>query len=93
MHSDPGMGTFWGLYAPAKTPVAVVARINTELNKALASPTFQAFARQSYLETMQGSPEQFAALLAQAQADAARTFQAIGIQPTEAPADAPATSR
>jgi tripartite-type tricarboxylate transporter receptor subunit TctC len=70
-----------------------VAQLNAELNKALASAAFQAFAKQSFLETMQGSPDQFARLLAQSQSDAARTFQAIGIQPTDAPADAPATSR
>lgn len=91
--SDPGMGTFWGLYAPAKTPAAVVARLNTELNNALASASFQAFARQNYLETFSGGPDRFAATLAEAQAHAARTFQAIGIQPTDAPADAPAPTR
>ncbi len=93
LNSDPGMGTFWGLYAPAKTPAAVVTRLNAELNKALASASFQSFAKQSYLETFNGTPEQFATHLAQAQANAARTFQAIGIQPVDAPADAPTTTR
>ena len=88
-NSDPNLGTFWGLYAPAKTPVAVVARLNAELNKALSSPAFQTFAQQGFLEATPGTPEQFAAQLAQAQATSARTFQAIGIQPTDAPADAP----
>jgi tripartite-type tricarboxylate transporter receptor subunit TctC len=90
--SDPNLGTFWGLYAPAKTPAAVVARLNTELNKALASAAFQSFAQQGFLETMAGTPEQFAATLAQAQATSARTFQTIGIQPTDAPSDAPQAS-
>jgi tripartite-type tricarboxylate transporter receptor subunit TctC len=93
LNSDPGMGTFWGLYAPAKTPPDVVARLNAELNKALASPAFQAFAAQNFLEPMSGSPDEFARTLAQAQAHAARTFQAIGIQPAEAPSDAPASTR
>ena len=87
------MTTFWGLYAPAKTPPGVVTQLNAELNKALASPTFQAFAQQNYLETFTGSAAQFAATLADAQANAARTFQAIGIQPTDAPADAPSASK
>ncbi|MBP7565815.1 MAG: tripartite tricarboxylate transporter substrate binding protein [Burkholderiaceae bacterium] len=91
--SDPDMGTFWGLYAPARTPAPVVARLNAELNAALASATFQAFAKQNYLEPLGGSPAAFANTLAQAQARAARTFQAIGIQPTDAPADAPAATR
>jgi tripartite-type tricarboxylate transporter receptor subunit TctC len=88
-NSDPNLGTFWGLYAPAKTPAAVVARLNTELNKALSSASFQSFAQQGFLETMAGTPEQFATTLAQAQATSARTFQTIGIQPTDAPSDAP----
>jgi tripartite-type tricarboxylate transporter receptor subunit TctC len=88
-NSDPNLGTFWGLYAPAKTPTAVVARLNTELNKALSSSAFQSFAQQGFLETMAGTPEQFAATLTQAQVNSARTFQTIGIQPTDAPADAP----
>jgi tripartite-type tricarboxylate transporter receptor subunit TctC len=83
------LGTFWGLYAPAKTPTAIVARLNMELNKALSSASFQSFAQQGFLETMAGTPEQFAATLAQAQVTSARTFQAIGIQPTDAPSDAP----
>jgi tripartite-type tricarboxylate transporter receptor subunit TctC len=91
-NSDPNLGTFWGLYAPAKTPAAVVARLNTELNKALASAAFQSFAQQGFLETMAGTPEQFAATLAQAQVTSARTFQTIGIQLTDAPSDAPQAS-
>jgi tripartite-type tricarboxylate transporter receptor subunit TctC len=93
LNSDPGMGTVWAMYAPAKTPPAVLAQLNAELNKALATPTFQAFARQNYLETVQGSREQFASQLAEAQAHAARTFHTIGIKPTDAPADAPAPIR
>jgi len=88
-NADPNLGTFWGLYAPAKTPPAIVAKLNAELNKALASASFQGFAQQGFLETIAGTPEQFAATLAQAQAASARTFQAVGIQPTDAPADAP----
>lgn len=91
--SDPGMGTFWGLYAPAKTPVAVLNRLNAELNKAVTSPTFQEFASKNFMEALPGSSAQFASLLAQAQEQAAQTFKAIGIQPSDAPADAPAASR
>jgi len=92
-NSDPDMGTFWGLYAPANTPAAVVARVNAELNKAVASASFQAFAAQNFMEPLPGTPAQFASYLAQAQAQAARTFKTIGIQPSDAPTDAPAASR
>jgi tripartite-type tricarboxylate transporter receptor subunit TctC len=63
--------------------------LNTELNKALSSAAFQSFAQQGFLETMAGTPEQFAATLAQAQVHSAKTFQTIGIQPADAPSDAP----
>lgn len=87
--SDPGISTFWGLYAPAKTPAAVIQRLNNELNKALRSPRFQAFAAQSSLEPIPSSPEEFANYLAQTQAHAARTFNLIGIKPVDAPTDTP----
>ncbi|TFY97344.1 Bug family tripartite tricarboxylate transporter substrate binding protein [Ramlibacter rhizophilus] len=93
LDSDPGMGTFWGLYAPAKTPPAIVEKLNAELNKALATPAFQSFAKQNYLEPYNASPARFAAELAAAQSHAAATFRTIGIQPTDAPADAPSATR
>lgn len=93
LDSDPGMATFWGLYAPANTPAPVVARINAELNKAVTSASFKAFAAQNYMEPLAGTPAQFASHLAQAQDQAARTFKAIGIQASDAPTDAPATGR
>lgn len=93
LNSDPGMAAFWGVYAPARTPPAVLQRLNAELNKAIGSPAFETFARQNYLDTLRGSPDQFAAYLAQAQGNAAKVFQVLGIQPTDAPADAPVTHR
>jgi tripartite-type tricarboxylate transporter receptor subunit TctC len=91
-NSDPSVGTFWGLYGPARMPAPVVAKLNESLNKALQGASFQAFAKQNFLEPIVATPEQFGAQLAQAQAQAARTFQAIGIQPVDAPADAPSTA-
>ncbi|QHE86901.1 Bug family tripartite tricarboxylate transporter substrate binding protein [Hydrogenophaga sp. BPS33] len=92
-NSDPGMGTFWGLYAPANTPAAVVSRLNAELNKAVTSPAFKAFAAQNYMEPLPGTPAQYASHLTQAQEQAARTFKEIGIQPSDAPSDTPAAGR
>jgi tripartite-type tricarboxylate transporter receptor subunit TctC len=31
---------WWGFVAPAKTPKAIVTRLNTEINTALADPTY-----------------------------------------------------
>jgi tripartite-type tricarboxylate transporter receptor subunit TctC len=55
---------WYGLWAPAGTPVAIVKKINEEVNRALATPALQARFAESGIETMGGSPERFAAYLA-----------------------------
>ena len=54
---------FFGLVAPARTPPAIVQRLNAALNRALATPQVaQALARQQALP-QPGKPEDFAALI------------------------------
>ena len=91
--SDPAIDTFWGIYAPARTPPAVVRRLNAEVAKALKSPRFITLARDGSLDPLAQTPEEFAAHLAETRANATRVFQAIGIKPVEAPGDAPAATR
>lgn len=56
--------TVWfGVQAPAKTPRAIVARLNAELNKALALPDVQARLNQLGLVVAGGSPGDFAAFI------------------------------
>ena len=55
---------WYGLWAPAGTPVAIVRKINEEVNRAIVSPALQARFAESGIETMGGSPERFAAYLA-----------------------------
>ena len=54
---------WYGLWAPAGTPVAIIKKVNEEVNRALASPALQARFAESGIETMGGSPERFAAYL------------------------------
>jgi tripartite-type tricarboxylate transporter receptor subunit TctC len=55
--------TWAGLLAPAKTPDEIVARMNAEVNKALALPdVVAAFDKNSTL-AMPGTPDQFAAYI------------------------------
>lgn len=58
----PGyQSTNWfGLMAPIKTPRAIVARLNSEVDKILASPDLKKRFLSSGLEPRGGSPEQFA---------------------------------
>lgn len=52
-----------GLLAPAATPDAVVARMNAEVNKALASPTVAEAFEKGGIASLSGTPEQFAAFI------------------------------
>jgi tripartite-type tricarboxylate transporter receptor subunit TctC len=54
------VGVWFGIVAPAGTPAAVLAKLNTELNRMLAMPDVkQEFADQG-VEPVGGSPERFA---------------------------------
>jgi tripartite-type tricarboxylate transporter receptor subunit TctC len=54
------VGVWFGIVAPAGTPAAVLAKLNTELNRMLAMPDVkQKFADQG-VEPVGGSPERFA---------------------------------
>ena len=60
---------FQGLLGPAGMPDAVVARLNSELNKALVSATVQKRAADFGMEVLPGTPAQFKAM---ARAEAVR---------------------
>jgi len=59
----PGVdaGTNWGLFAPAGTPPAIIARLNTEFNRALRLPDVQSRITDLGYEAVGGTPEQWAA--------------------------------
>jgi tripartite-type tricarboxylate transporter receptor subunit TctC len=73
---------FWsGLLAPAGTPVAVVNRLNAEINASLATPEMKASLVQLGFEPKIGSPQDFAALLADEIVTWAAAAKAAGIVP------------
>ncbi len=55
--------TWYGLLAPAGTPAAVVAKLNAEVNRALAAPEVRQRLAADGGEALGGSPEQFASFL------------------------------
>ncbi|KFC74824.1 Hemolysin III [Bosea sp. LC85] len=55
--------TWWGLAAPAGTPAAIVARLNTELNRVLKQPDTQGKLRAAGAEALGGTAEEFGALI------------------------------
>lgn len=62
----PGYETtaWYGILAPGKTPREIVARLNTEFGKALSSPDIKSALTQQSFETVTGTPDQFATLIA-----------------------------
>ena len=54
---------WWGVVAPAATPDAIVARLNTELVKLFREPKLVEVLDSQYLESAVGSPEAFGAFL------------------------------
>jgi len=55
---------WWGFVAPAKTPHDVIARLNAELNKAIADPAVRDKLTELGVIFAPGTPEQFGAFLA-----------------------------
>jgi tripartite-type tricarboxylate transporter receptor subunit TctC len=53
-------GTVWyGLLAPARTPKAIVARVNAESNRVLAMPDVKEKLMRAGIDSAGGTPEEF----------------------------------
>ena len=55
--------TYFGLFAPAGTPKAIVDKLNADTNKVLAQPDFRERLASLGADPAGGTPEQFAALI------------------------------
>ena len=62
-YKDFDVSTWYGVFAPAGTPAAVVNTINAEVNKLLATPEMKAAIQAQGAEPEALSPSQFGALL------------------------------
>ncbi|MEI8312538.1 MAG: tripartite tricarboxylate transporter substrate-binding protein, partial [Verrucomicrobiota bacterium] len=60
---DDSPRTWWGLFAPAATPDAMVKRINSEFVRLFREPKFAEFLENQFLEPTAVSPEEFAVFL------------------------------
>lgn len=54
---------WWGIVTPSKTPPEIVAKLNAEINKALAHPTLQAQLAEISVVTQPMSPHEFGTYL------------------------------
>jgi tripartite-type tricarboxylate transporter receptor subunit TctC len=73
--------TWYGLFAPAATPAAVVAKLNTDINALLQqSDVRESLARQDF-NAVGGSPERFGEMVRHDLARWARVVAAAKIKP------------
>jgi tripartite-type tricarboxylate transporter receptor subunit TctC len=73
--------TWGGILAPAGTPKDVVAKLNAEMNKALASPDVRQKMLASGIEPGGGSPQDFADFIQSEMVKWSRVAKAANIQP------------
>lgn len=62
-YKDVDVSTWYGLFAPAGTPAAVVAQLNREVNKLLATPDMRNAIHEQGAEPLSMSTEAFGALV------------------------------
>jgi tripartite-type tricarboxylate transporter receptor subunit TctC len=90
----PGVATFeeqgirdaeaivwFGMAAPAKTPRAVIAKLNGEVNRALGMPDVRQRLDQLGLEVEGGTPEKFAGFIRSEAARLTKLIQAGAVRP------------
>lgn len=72
---------WYGFVMPAKTPRAIVNRLNATLRESLNDPDLLKRFAQGGMEPMPGTPEQFSALIRSDMDKWAKVLRAAGIQP------------
>jgi tripartite-type tricarboxylate transporter receptor subunit TctC len=55
--------TWWGFLVPAKTPAVVIAKLNAEINRALADPGVKNKLEEMGVVVQPGTPESFGAFI------------------------------
>jgi tripartite-type tricarboxylate transporter receptor subunit TctC len=71
----------YGFWAPAKTPAAIMTRLNQEAVRVLGQPDMKERFLRSGVETVGSTAQQFAAAIKAEQARLAQVFASVGIRP------------
>ena len=82
---DPGLVSYFGIFAPAATPKATVDALNAEFNKAMRTPQVVEFYKNYTIDGSPNTAAEFAVLVKSDRENAAKVFQGIGIKPSLAP--------
>ena len=72
---------WYGFVVPAKTPRAIVSRLNAALRESLNDPDLLKRFAQGGMDPLPGTPEQFSALIRSEMGKWAKVLKAAGIQP------------
>ena len=72
---------WYGILGPAALPPALVNRLNTEINKALASPDLKERLTQASIQPLGNTPDQFAKFIRSENVRFAKVIKDAGIQP------------
>jgi tripartite-type tricarboxylate transporter receptor subunit TctC len=79
---DETVSDLWyGLFAPAQTPKAIVDRLNTEVDRAMNTPAVKDRMTAQGFERLKMTPEEFAAFLRVDLEKWGKVVKAAGIQP------------
>lgn len=84
--AESGLGSYpvhvwWGLVAPARTPDAVIAKVNADVNAVFKAPAMAEFLSKQFLEPVAGTPQEFAAFLKTDRAQIGAMIKAYNIPP------------
>ena len=82
---DPGFTSYFGLYAPAKTPAPLIERLNAVIVRALRTPAAEKFLASQTLEVVGNSAAEFTRFMQTDREAAGRLIRSLGIKPTDAP--------
>ena len=78
---DPGLVSYFGLFAPGATPAPVVEWLNAEFSKAVRTQQVQEFYRSYTVDSALSTPDAFATFTRADRRNAAKVFQSVGIVP------------
>ncbi|HZR69452.1 MAG TPA: tripartite tricarboxylate transporter substrate binding protein [Burkholderiales bacterium] len=77
---DPKIQNWFGVFAPARTPVVIVERLNAELVRALGNPKFREFLRAQAFDAVGSNPREFARFLRADRTNARAVIARTGIR-------------
>ena len=82
---DPGLAIYFCAFAPARTPMPIVDRLQQEFVKAMRTPRGQQLFEKYTLRPEGYTPEEFAKFLVDDRANNKRVYTALGIKPSSEP--------